>query len=301
MPFQNQIHVDKLLSEISVKYKNSEYIGMDVFPKLQVKKDTDLYRSYVRDFRIPDTFRANGGEAKEHYFEVTTASYVLEKHALKDYVSDDDAQNYDIGSLRADVVEELTDVMQRRVEKSVADLFTTTNWSLNVSLAAANAFNANTTVSNPIPVFLTGATEIIGQSGKKPNFGILPRQGMVACQVHTSILDRIKYTSSEATAKMMAALFELEELLVPASQYDSSARGATEVIGDIWGDSAFLGWKPNRPSPMAPSCGYLFMNSDQKVKRWRVEERESEAIEVNMKFQPKVVASLTGFLIKDII
>jgi hypothetical protein len=160
-PFLNEIHTDKLLSEISIKYRNSEYIADRVFPTLNVMKDSDLYRIFTRNFRIPETRRANRGVAREHDFHVTTSSYILERHALKGYVSDDDARNYDIGSLRADTTENLTDAMLRRVELTTSQLFTSTSWSLNVSLAAAGAWSANTTTSNPIPVMDTAATEII--------------------------------------------------------------------------------------------------------------------------------------------
>src|SRR5690606_15500866 len=103
------------------------------------------------------------------------------------------------------------------------------------------AFNANTTVSNPIPVFDTGATTIINNSGYKPNFGILPRDAFVAVKNHVSVLDRIKYTSADITEKMIAGLLDLQEMLVPISAYDSSHLGAAESIAQMYGDIAFLG------------------------------------------------------------
>lgn len=299
MPFKNTIHIDQLLSNVSVKYKNEEYVADQVFPIVPVKKDSDLYRIYTRNFRIPETKRADKGTANIHYFEVTNASYILEDHALKDFVSDDEADNYDLADLRADTTEELTDVIMRRREKSVADLFTTTNWSLNVSLTSTFAFNANTTLSNPIPVFLTGGLEILQNSGKLPNYAIIPHSTFIHITQHTSVLDRIKYTSSEVSKSMIASLFEVEEIIKPSAVYDSSDRGVTESIGDIWGDNCFIGYKPSRPSPRTPSAGYIFEKNVPRVRRWREEERISDAIEVRMKFVPKVVASLSGFLIRD--
>lgn len=300
MPFKNQLHVDQLLSQISVRYSTKDFIADKIFPKLPVKNDSDLYRIYVQDFRIPETIRANKGVANEHFWEVTTASYILEDHALKDYISDDDIDNYDAADLRADTTEELTDVIMRRREKSTFDLFTTTNWSLNVSLAAANAWTANTTVSDPVVVMHTGATEIITNSGKRPNFCVIERTGYIGAISHTSVLDRVKYTSAEVSEKIMASLFMLEELMVPITQVDTSARGATSVQTSLWGDVAFIGYKPARPSPKAPSSGYMFTKNVPMVRRWRDDERIAEAIEVRSKYQVKVVASLTGFLVKDI-
>lgn len=299
MPFQNQLHVDTLLGNISVKYRNAEYIAMDVFPEVPVKKSSDLYRVYDRNFRIPETARNAKAAAREHTFEVSTASYNLERHALKDYVADSDADNYDLADLRADTTEELTDVILRRLEKAVADLFTLTNWSLNVSLAAGAQWTSNTTTSNPIPVWDTGASTIVGNAGIMPNFGILPRDAFVACKSHISVLDRTKYTSAEMTKEMLAGLFDLKELLVPVAQIDTSNLGATQTISNVYGDVSFLGFKPPKAGPKVLSAGYVFRKAMPLVKRYRVEERDADAIEVNMEYVPKVVASLAGYLIRD--
>lgn len=301
MPKSNQVHVDTLLSNMSVKYRNNLYIAMEVFPELPVKKTSDLFRVYERNFRLPDTIRAKGASSREHDFDVSSAAYNLERHSLKNYVSDTDQDNYDLADLRAEMTEELTDVILRRLEKSVADLFTTTNWSLNVSLAAGANFNANTVTSNPIPVFDTGATTVINNSGLKPNFGILPRDGYIGCKNHQSVLDRVKYTSAEMTEKMLAALLDLEQLLVPLASIDTAAPGATSSISAIFGDNAFLGYKPKSAGPLKASAGYIIRKNIPMVKKWRDEEREAEAIEVNMEYSARIVASLSGYLIRDII
>lgn len=301
-PLANQIHVDTLLSNVSIKYRNPEFIATSVFPEVAVKKTSDLYRVYDRNFRIPETKRANRGVAREHEFEVSTASYSLEKHALKSYVSDQDADNYDLADLRAETTEELTDVILRRLEKSVADIFVKSSWSLNVSLASTNQFDDNTTVSNPIPVFDTGATTVIQNSGVTPNYGILPRDGFIACKSHVSILDRTKYTSADMDVQILQGLFGLEELLVPVAAYDTSGLGqpiASQSITPMFADFAFLGYKPSAPGPLKASAGYTFKKNVPMVKRWRVEEREADAIEVNMEYAVKVVASLAGYFIGD--
>lgn len=297
MPLRSQQHVDSLLSNISVKYKPNGLIAMEVFPEVPVKKDSDLFRVYTRNFRIPETKRANKALAREHGFEVSTSSYNLEYHALKDYVSDNDADNYDIADLRADTTEELTEKILLRMEKTVADLMTKTSWSLNVSLAANSTFADNTTTTNPIPVFDTAATTILNNGGFKPNLGVIPRASFVAIKNHVSVLDRTKYTSSDMTVEMLQGLFDIPKLLIANASYDTSHEGVTESISNIWPDACWVGFRPDRPGPLQPSSGYTFRKAAPMVKRWRVEEREADAIEVQMKYQVKVVASLSGYLI----
>ena len=300
-PLANQVHVDTLLSNVSIKYKSAEGIAMKVFPEVSVKKTSDLFRVYDRNLRVPETIRANRGEARKHQFEVSTSTYVCERHSLKDLVTDTDAANYDLADLRRETTEELTEKILARLELNVANLFTTTNWSLNVSLAATGQWSANTTVSNPIPVVHTGSSTVINNSGYKPNFGILPRDAYVAAISHLSITDRVKYTSADIDAGKLAALFDLSELLVPASAYDNSALGATTTITNFYGDNMFLGYKPPNPSPLMPSSGYTFRTSVPMVKRWRDETVEGDWIEVNMEYVPRVVASLSGYLIRDLL
>lgn len=297
MPLNSTLHHDVLLSNVSVKYVPQGMIADQVFPVVPVKKDTDLFRIYERNWKLPETKRANKGLAREWSFAVSTSTYALEKHALKDYVTDDDADNYDIADLRVDTTEELTRVIELRKEKSVADLFATTaHWSQNLSLSAAQQFNGTTT-ANPIPIFDTAATTVIKQSGFVPNFGIITHDQFIACKNNAQILERIKYTSREMTLTMLQALFDLPTLLKANGVYDTAAEGVAPVITDIWADNCFVGYKPDSPGPLKPSSGYIFQKATPSVKRWRVEEREAEAIEVTKKFQAKVVASLSGFLI----
>ena len=296
---KNQLHVDTLLSNISIKYRNEQYQAMNLFPELPVKKQSDLYRVYVRNFRVPDTRRAYKAEAKEHTFEVSSASYVLEKHSLKDHVADEDADNYDLADLRADTTEELSDKLLMRLEKKVLDLLTSTSWSLNLSLAAAGAWNATTTV-DPVAHFDTGTSQVVLNSGQMVNSAAMGLTQWFALKNNAQILDRVKYTSATVGPAIVGALIGVKNLYVGAMSEDTSELGVADAIASMWPDHAFLYYKPDSAGPLKPSAGYIFRKSTPMTKRWRVEERNADAIEVNMEYIPKVVASLSGFLIKDV-
>lgn len=300
MPLKSQLHVNKLLSNVSVQYKNEEYVWDKIWPLIPVQKDTDLYRIYDRNFKIPETSRAPKGVANEFTFEFSTSSYSLEQHALKDYVGVDEEQNNDMGSIKVDTTESLTDAIYRRCELMTAALFTKTSWSLSVSLAAGSAFSDNTTTSDPVRVFDTGGATVIANSGKAPQFGILPLAGYLSVKNHVSVLDRVKYTSSEMSKSMIQAVLGLSELHVPKSIYDSAANGLS-FVGAPFFSNAFLGWKPPGAGGLkTPSCGYTFISSQPRVRSWFDNERNADAVEVEIKLQPKVVASLTGYLIGGI-
>jgi len=301
MPLRNAVHTDKLLSEISLRYNNGEFVAEEVFPKVTVKKNSDRYRIYTRNFRLPNSQRADKAAARLQSFDVTYSSYLLQPRALKDYVTDEMAENYDMADLRSDTTEELTDFILRQKERNVAELMTDTVWSLNVSLAATGYFSSNTTVSNPIIIFHTGATEIVGNSGKLPNYAVIPHAVMSHIKNHVSVLDRTKYTSKEMSPAIFAGLIDVEKVLVPSAQYDTSQEGLDETLTAIFKDNCFIGYKPARPGPRVPSAGYIFQKNIPMVRRWRDEEIQGDAIEVQQSYQVKAVATLCGFCIVDCI
>jgi hypothetical protein len=267
-----------------------------------VKKQSDLYRTYNRNWIIPETERAIGGLANEHVFDVGTSSYSLEKHALKSYVPDTAAENYDITDLRADITTDLVEKIMMRKEAACAALFTTTSWSLQASLAGDELWT--TASGRPIEIFDTATSVIVSNSGVRPNFAIIPLSSYNLVKNHTTIVDRVKYTSRELSPAIIGALLGVNELLTPDMYYDSglyNASAASGAVASLWKeDFAFVGYKAPAAGMMALSSGYMFQRAKPLVRRWREEEREADAIEVDCEFQFKVVASLTGYYINNV-
>jgi hypothetical protein len=299
MPAINKIHVDKILTEVSVQYKNNDYIADSIFPKINVKKLSDKYFVFDREFTIPETTRAIGGVAREFDFGLSTNGYVLQKHSLKDIVSDDEIDNYDIATLEADTTEILTDKIKLRKEKIASDMVNATGtWSLQVSLAVA--WTTNSTTSSPFPIINTALAAIPGYGSPKPNFMIMPYKAYLGLKDHVSVLDKIKYTSSDFTVEMLQGLFDIEKIVIPMAVYNTAAPGVTESMSYIWDTFAFIGYKAPRPAPKSVSWAYMFEKKNAVVRKWRDEEREGNVIEVTSHFDPKVICSLCGFLIKGV-
>jgi hypothetical protein len=299
MPLRSQVHVDELLSNVSIKHRNENYNAFNIFPEVAVKNSSDVYRVYNRDFRIPETKRASKAEAREHTFYVSTATYVCEEHGLKDHVGDSEARNYDVSDLRAETTMELTNKILLRLERTVARLFTTTAWSQSLSLAAAANWT-DTTTSNPISHFDTGSVQIVQNSGMFPNYLLFGHDSWNGFKNNANVLDRIKYTSKDVDQNIAAGLIGVKDVYMSYSVEDTAPQDATATsISGLWADKAFLGYKPPSPGLLQPSTGYIFRVNVPMVKRWRVEERAAEAIEVNMEYSAKVISSFCGFLINN--
>lgn len=302
MPLINSLHVDKLLSNVSVMYRNGSYVAAELFPIVAVQNFSDLYRVYDRNFRIPETKRATRGVAHEFTFDVSNASYLLEWHSLRDFVSDRQARNFDGADLRAATTENLTDAILRRMEKSCAALMTGTSWSLTLSLTSVAAWNATTTL-DPVTHYDTATSVLLRNSGKAPNVTGMGRDAWVTLKNNTVIIDRVKYTSRELSEAVVGSLIGIPNLYVSAQVEDTAHEGASggANIQSLWNDAVFVGYRPANPGPLEASAGYIFQANQPMVKRYREEDRESDVIEVNKEYQIKVVASLAGLIIKDVI
>lgn len=308
MPLSKTIHRDKPLENISIAYKPSGLIEQEISPVVKVKKESDQYYVYSRQsLAVPETLRANGAESNKATFDVSTSSYRLDEHSLHDDVTDRDRENADDAiNLDVDTTEILTERILLRREVSCADmLFSTNNFSNSASLTSTMAWNQNTTLSNPITIVDSATAAIIQQSGKVPNILVTNDASFRGAKEHTSIIDRVKYTSADSvTETILAKLFTIDKLVVGRSVYNSADEGTgTDTMTFIWTNCAWLGYVERNAGLKKVSAIYTLQKYDEGspyiVKKWREEKLGADRIEVSSMFQHKAVATNCAFLIRD--
>lgn len=308
MPLSKQIHVDKALSNISIAYRNTDLIADMISPLVPVVHDTDKYFVYSKDnLRLEESFRANKAVAREVDWNLSTATYALEKHALKHLITDDDRANADEAiNLEIDATEMLTDKILLRREKSVIDLIhTTANWSNVTSLTSTYAWNADTTLSNPIKFVDSACSVILAGTGKRANTMVINDSTFRAAKEHVSIIDRVKYTSMDSvTEDILAKLFNIGKVYVSRAIINTQDEGASVgSVGFMMTDCAWIGYVEPTPGLKKPSALYTMVQSENgmkaKVKKWRDEEREGDYIEVGTKYNAKIVASDCAYIIAN--
>ena len=114
---EGSLSVSKALMNVSLNFRNEEYIWPKVFGEVPVKQESGHYWIYNKDFRLEEDYRADKTEANQISWGASTASYVIERRALKDSVSQRDRDNSDIpGSIDQDTTEFLTDKLMMRME-----------------------------------------------------------------------------------------------------------------------------------------------------------------------------------------
>lgn len=307
MPISKQIHEDKALEQISVSYMPGEFIADKLVPAVPVKHDTDKY--YIYDFgtmRLEETKRARGAATHRTKYEMSSSSYSLEEHGLKDLVLEADKQNADKAiDLEIDTTEMLTRKILIRKEKECNDVIMASgNWTNQESLTSTLAWTANTTLSNPITKVDSGTSKIITSSGYKPNVLVIDDPTFRGAKEHTSILERIKYTSAESvTEDMLAKLFNVGKVLVGRAIYESAQEGLTSSPAKIWTNSAFLAYMETNPGLKKASAAYQFVQTNMgvpyKVTKWNEEDPEGTWVKVENKYQFKAVATACAYLFID--
>lgn len=321
-PSRSDVHVDRPLTNISIAFMQNanNFIADRVFPVIPVAKQSDKYFTYDRGMFNRDemTLRAPGTESAGATYTLSTASYAADVWALHKDVADQVRSNADTPlQLDREATEFLTVKAMIRKERNWASLYFGTGiWTGERAGVASSPTGSqflrwDVATSTPIEDVRSGARSVHQLTGFRPNKMVLGRAVYDALLDHPDIVGRIDRGQTSGTAIVMrqnlAALFEMDEILVMDSIYNSAVEGATNAHSFIGGKNALLAYAAPSPGIMVPSAGYTFSWSGllgagalgTRIKRMRMEHLESDRIEIEMSFDQKLVAADLGYFFLD--
>lgn len=307
MPRPSQVHVSKALENISVAYMPQGLVAQDVSKVVPVMHESDTYFVYSKDnLRVLSTVWADGDVANRSVWNLSTSTYTLTRNALRDLVTDRTKDNADIAvKPEVDVTEALTGQIKLKMEIDLFSLINSlTSWAARTSLSSTQRWSANTTISNPITFVDSATTSVRRRSGMKANTIVLSDGTFKAAKEHTSIVDRIKYTSQQSvTPDLLATLFNVDRVLVSGAVQNTADEGIADSLTDVATDTAFVGYVEPNPGLRKPSTFYTFQKEGAtrpfRVRKYRDDEREGDWVEVSSFYQIRVVSSDCGYIIND--
>ena len=307
MGLQGSFRVDKPLTNIAQQYSNYEYIFGQVIPDRMVKHESDSYYIYNNDMRREMTLRANGTPANQATFDVSTASYVIREHALKDVITKRDYDNVDAPPIQLDrdKTEYLVDKLMLEQEyEAMQLLFTTTSFSNSKSLTSETTWKYHTTTSLPIQDMLSATSYILKFAGAKANKAVMGITVRDALKENPNVYGRIQYVQkSILTEELLASLFELEKVHVGSAVYESAQEGITSDKAAIWSDTCWVGFMESNPGIKTKSAAVNFRKSNWgkpfQVRTYMDDEVEGKWIEVSTFFKGKVISSTSGYLFSN--
>lgn len=310
MPPVSSIHIDQALTEISQRVTNTELIADQVWPIVNVRKDSDKYFVYNKaNLRAENDEWAPKAMANETDWDVTTESYSTQRRALAQLVEDDEVQNADSPlDIMADTASTLTEKLMIRLEKRLAGVLQTVgNYDADarpdISASASDQWdNFGSADSDPLEDIANGRQIVAKKIFRRPNLVFMSREVFEILKEHPKIIERIKYTQRGLlTPDILASLFDVDRVLIAGGGENTAIEGAADSLAYIWGKHCFLGWVTPSASLRSPSWGYHLMSQRLLAERWRDDPRKGEMLRVSMKETPKVVTQEAGYFLQNVI
>jgi hypothetical protein len=295
------VHIDVVLSNISIGFPNAGLVGEALFPAVPVQKQSNKYYIFGREGWLPeDDIRAPGTEANEiPGFQLSLDTYYAVEHALQIPVTDEERENADSPlAPDRDGTELVTSKILIGRELAIKNLVTTTaNYSSGMSTTLSGTAQWSDYVnSNPISDFRTGKRAINAQIFGDPNTCIIPYQVMSILEDHPDFIERIKYSERGIiTAEIVAGILGFENVIVPGVGYNTANYGQAPSLSYLWGKNVVMAWVPPRPGLKIPAFAYEFVwgyggGLSQVTERWREDRRKSDLIRVSRRYDLKLTA-----------
>jgi hypothetical protein len=305
MPLISRVKFDQLLTNVSVQFQPAPdgYLADAVLPPVPVAKESAAYWVYDRSrFDAPDSKRAPRSEYNRIDWDVSTDTYLAEQYGLEGEIDDEERKNAAAPlDLDVDTTEIVTDMVLNNREKRVTDLVLNTA-VVTQTTALAGGDRWNLTSSDPLTDIQTGRVTIFDATGYRPNTLAIGYKVFEALKLHPDIKEIIKYTERAiVTRQLLAAVFEVDEVLVGSVLRRTSKEGQPDTFTDAWGKNALLFYRETRPSLKRASFGYQMRQNDLRVFRYREDKRDTDVIRVTEKQDEKIVSASLAYLITTVV
>jgi len=308
-PTRNQFHVDGPLSDISVAYmqEQEDYIADQVFPVVEVDKQSDLYYKYTKGFWMRNAVerRAPGDEYPEGRFEMSTDNYYCNLYHLGFPIADEDKSNEDPGvDLEITGSEWLSaQFLLNREITIAADMFIAGIWGTSVVGGVGFILWDDYDNSNPVTDVSAAKQTIQKSTGKKANTLVMGKEVFDILTEHPILLDKYKHTAAGILdQEEIRKALKVDRLIVGEAVYESTAEGGAGTTGYIWGKNALLCHVPARPGKRVAAAGYTFVwkladagRYTVAVSNTRQDWRDRDLLKGKHAFDHKLVGTDLGY------
>lgn len=323
-PSRSDVHVNRPLTQISIAYLQDQdsFVADTVFPNIGVQKQSDRYFTYDRgefnrdeaQLRAPSTESAGGT-----YTVDSTPTYFAETFAFHRDIDDQVRANSDEPLMPDREATEFVTLkgLIKRETRWRDSYFVTGLWSFEVTGVAAapsagEFLQWNDAASTPIEDIRTGKREVQRDTGFRPNKLVIGRDVFDILIDHPDIIARLDRGQTPvgpalANRQALAAIFELDEVLIMDAIQNLAEKGATPAHDFIGGKNALLIYAAPSPGLMTPSAGYTFSwtgllgstSSGIRISKFRADLLKSDRVEMDMSFDQKLISADLGYFFLD--
>ncbi len=309
------LHVDVPLSNVVIGYAPKNMIADQIAPIITVGKQSNAYSIFNSgdEFRTEDDKRSPGTEANVISRRMSSDTYYAENYALKDNIPDEDVRNADNVNL----------FLARSKRSQFVKGKLMVNWEVRLANQITSGSNVGSYTAigsswlgsgaDPVSDILTAMDNVEDSTGYRPNKMVIGGVAWRALREHSTILSRI-YGTGQAkldTARVVqrkdiAALFELDRILVGQAYQNTAAEGQSQSLSMIWRDHCVLYYVPDGGAADMdePSFMYSFrwpgttgLNMTAEVHTSR--KTKSEEVEIGYYQDEKITGANLAFLLQN--
>ena len=243
---------DPVRTAIAIAYHNLEYIADRALPRFSVSGREYKYSQYNKGdrFTVPDTTVGRKGRVNEVEFGATESTSQVKDWGLEDPIpqSDiDNAQNTDVDPL-SDSTEMLTDLIMLDREIRVASVI-----HGKANFTTSDTISGTDQWTDPASDPITQITDALETPLMRPNVMTLSGAGALALRRNPAMIKAFNGTLGDSglvPLEYIRQLFDLQEILIGRSKKNTSNKGQSMVLADVWGPHCALTYRnPNaRPN-----------------------------------------------------
>lgn len=233
------------LEEFSTAMDRLGFIGLRVLPVFETAKQAGVFGKIPIEQLLAnrDTERAPGSGYSRGTFRFGTDTYACEEHGAEEVIDDREARMYaEYFDAEMVATERARDVVLRNHERRVAAAVFNATTFTSQTTSITNEWDSNhTTDATPIDDVETAVRAVWARCGLWPNALIINRTVFRNLRNLDQVIDRIASSGAgsptkptDITAAMLAAVFDLEYVLVAGSAYNSAIEGQDVSIASIW-------------------------------------------------------------------
>ena len=312
-PTQNQVHVDAILTNISVAYMQQQdnFIASKVFPVVPVSKQSDKFFTYTKNdwFRDEAQRRADATESAGGGYNLGTDTYQADVYAFHKDIGDQTRAHADAPiNVDREAAEFVTSRLMLKMETQwVSSFFGTGVWATD---STPSNLWSDYTSSDPLNDVETGKRAILATTGFAPNTLVLGYDVFKTLKNHPDLVDRIKYTSAQTlTEGLMGSLFDIDRVLVAKAVKATNNEGGTAAYDFTHGKNALLCYSAPSPGLLQPSAGYVMswtgvsggLGATIGTSRLRLDAFRADRIEAETAFDMKVIGSDLGYFFSSVV
>lgn len=259
MPSVANTHVDQMLSNLAIGYRNDLFVAEQVAASIVVPDQSGYYGVFGREsWRPRDLTVTNSSDIPEVDYEVSKSTYYCGLHAAKKFVPGiSDASGVFQNELMQ-TTDYLTDALLLEREKGVYDWVTSAS---NVTNSDSPSTKWDGTTPAIIKYLESRRIAVRKRCGRKPNVLLMGDDVWAVVANDGEILDRVKYTQTgRVTEATLQGLTDLK-ILVAQVVYDSANEGQAVVGADLWpAETALLAYQTPGGSTMGTPDSFKLFN-----------------------------------------